>query len=161
MSNEILIYENILPKKTLNNLLQFVLFNNEHWYGHASNFNSDKFFYFKDFSDNIFLADTIFQHILDKVKMNLKYNRVYANIQYVNQDGEFHIDAHEINAYTCMIMLSKTLQEGSGCFCTKEKKYPFIQNNLLVFKSSIQHMGKAPKEGREPRVTFVYKTLVQ
>tara|TARA_R100001015_G_C4591530_1_gene147007 strand:- start:138 stop:626 length:489 start_codon:yes stop_codon:yes gene_type:complete len=161
MDNAVKIYENILPKKTLDYLLDFVLFNNEHRYGHASNFNSDKFFYFKDFSDNIYLADSIFQNILDKIKMNLRYNRVYANIQYVNQDGEFHIDAHEMNAYTCMIMLSKTLQEGSGCFCTKEQNYAFIQNNLLVFKSNIQHMGAAPKEGREPRVTFVYKTLLQ
>lgn len=161
MDNEIKVYENLLPPEVLKHLHHFVLFNNEHWYGHTSKHDSNKYFYYKDFSDNIYLADTIFQTILDRAAIPLRYNRVYANIQYVCQDGDFHIDAHENNAYTCMIMLSNTLPENSGCFCTKEQKYPFIQNNLLVFKSSILHMGEAPKQGREPRITFVYKTLMQ
>jgi hypothetical protein len=73
-------------------------------------------------------------------------------------NGEWHTDTGDGSSRTVLIMISDTLSKNSGCFCTKNNKYDFIQNRLLFFPADIIHKGLAPTEKGVARITLACKT---
>jgi hypothetical protein len=97
------------------------------------------------------LMDFIFNKIKKNVKMNLKLERCYSNLQFPKMDGSFHIDDGDI---TCLYMV-----HGEGPFEIKDNdKIIFKEKRLIVFDAKTPHKGHAPKKGY--RITLAFKTFV-
>jgi len=146
------IRDNFFEKDLINFLYDYFL-NLPHYYGHSSNKNSERFY------THHFNVDNPLINFLC-TKINMKILRVYMNIQYSNMNGEFHTDDGDI---TYLIMISKTLEKGSGQFQLINKNneiqyVDFIQNRMICFPANLKHRGLAPVEKNTPRITLAFKT---
>ncbi len=90
----------------------------------------------------------------------------YANGQTFNQDGEFHPDSFEDNAYTLLIYVSPITEENVdiiGGFTQIKRGTNIInihpyQKRALLFKSNLIHRGMAPSRHSDMlRVTLAIK----
>ena len=71
-------------------------------------------------------------------------------------DGCFHKDDGD---YTGLLMVSKTLDKGDGCFVTEKESVDFVSNRVIVFNAKEKHKGNAPKDNSKgPRITLAFKT---
>lgn len=152
------IIKNFLEKELINYLYNYSK-NLPHFYGHSSVDNSP-LFYSTPLNLKDALNDFLCTKILNVLNNNSKILRMYLNIQYCFMDGSFHKDDGEC---TVLLMVSPTLQKNSGCFEIKEnnkklKIIPFIQNQLILFSSKLEHRGCAPIEKNLPRITLAFKT---
>ena len=152
------IIKNFLEKELINYLYIYSK-NLPHFYGNNSVHNTPSF-YTTPLNLNDALNDFLCKKILNVLNNNSKILRMYLNIQHCFMDGTFHIDDGE---YTILLMVSPTLQKNSGCFEIKEnneklKIIPFIQNQLILFSSKLEHRGCAPIEKNLPRITLAFKT---
>ena len=113
---------------------------------------------------------TIGKQILNKLEKmfskKFKINRMYANGQTFNQDGEFHQDSFEENAYTLLIYVSPITEENVdiiGGFTQIKRGTNIInihpyQKRALLFKSNLIHRGMAPSRHSDMlRVTLAIK----
>ena len=160
------VYKNFLTETLMNQLLGHIL-TSPHYYGHTSIPELDSLkpsWYICELDDDKFLSRAILGFVVDKMKTKLSLGKLYANIQYAGQDGSFHTDNTTPHSRTAILMLSKTLPEGSGTFQIKKEGFEnkiethnFEQNKLLFFKSNIEHKGNPPLEPGFPRVTLAIK----
>jgi len=123
-------------------------------YSESSNRGEDKFFRVDfDFNDN--LTKYLCMKVRETLKVPTGFIKVYANIQFKEMHGNFHVDSGDS---TVMIMMSDTLKKGDGCFVTKEKRVNFVQNRCIIFNAAEEHKGLASTTSTKPRVTLVFKT---
>jgi hypothetical protein len=152
------IIDNFLEKDLIEYLEKLFIYNTPHYYGHASNEKSNKFY-----CSNLNTEDTLIKYLIIKLKKNFKFNQVihsYINIQYNEMNGDWHSD---VGSHTIILMITKTLKKDSGQFEIKDNekinKIDFIQNRLIYFDATKQHRGMDPKEINTPRITLVFKTI--
>ena len=94
-----------------------------------------------------------FMTVTDK---KIGFIRGYANIQFQNMNGDWHVDDGE---NTFLLMLSETLEKGDGCFEIKdETSVDFVQNRCIMFDATKPHRGLASKKVLKPRVTLAFKS---
>lgn len=131
-----------------------------HYYGHSSVKGTGIAFY----NSVLDLNDNLIRYLCEKIQRvegkPITILRVYFNVQHANMDGDWHEDDGEV---TYLLMITKTLKSGDGCFEIKEKnkikKIDFVQNRLVYFDASIPHRGRAPNKYEiEPRITLAFKT---
>jgi len=152
------IIDNFLEKELIEYLKNVFMFKTPHLYGHKSHEKSN-FFYNSDIN----MEDTLIKFIILKLQKEFKFNEVlrsYINVQFYGMDGDWHTDDGK---NTILLMVTKTLKNGSGDFQIKMdnkiNKVGFVQNRLIFFDASFQHRGLAPKELNTPRITFAFKTI--
>ena len=130
------------------------------YYGHSSVKGAGNAFYNHDLN----VQDDMVRYLCEKIQRvqgkPIEILRVYFNVQHSGMDGDWHEDDGDV---TYLLMITKTLQPGDGCFEIKEKnkikKIHFVQNRLIYFDSSMSHRGRSPKEYEiEPRITLAFKT---
>jgi hypothetical protein len=155
------VIDNWLDKDLVDHINNKCLFDVPHYWGHNSekiwDINNKNFFY----ATNLNHADNLWGFLFYKLKntldLNLNLIKMYINIQHQGMHGNFHTDAGDL---TCLYMVTKTLQKDSGCFEIQgENKIDFIQNRLIVFDASKEHMGHGPNE-KEVRITMVFKSKI-
>ena len=113
----------------------------------------NKKFYSFNFDQNDLIINYLAFKLQTTLQLNLKFNRIYMNVQHPGMSGEFHTDDDE-GGLTCLYMLV-----GSGNFEIKdEKNFKFEKNKLICFDARKLHMGHAPKDG--PRITLAFKTKI-
>lgn len=148
-------FDNYLIQYTYNWLLKL-----PHYYTQGSTEKSKNNFYITTLNHEDSFVQYLGSLISFKINKNFKCLRVYANIQFNSMDGDFHKDDGE---QTIMLMVSPTLQKGSGQFCIKKPEkdtyIDFVQNRLITFPAKWEHKGCAPIENNTPRITLVFKTL--
>lgn len=153
------IIDNFLEKDLIIYLEKIFVFETPHYYGHASIVSkSDKFY-----NSNINTEDILIKYLIIKLKNKFKFNQVlrsYINVQYNGMNGDWHKDDGN---HTILLMVTKTLEKGSGQFEIKDNekinKIDFVQNRLIYFDATKHHRGMAPKEINTPRITFAFKTI--
>jgi len=154
------VIDNWLDKDLVDHINYICLFRVPHYFGHDSESTSDinnKFFYATDFSQNDNLWGFLFYKVKKSLNLKLNLIRMYINIQHQGMHGNFHTDDGDL---TCLYMVTKTLQKNSGCFEIKgENKIDFIQNRLIAFDASKEHIGHAPDE-KEVRITLAFKNKI-
>ena len=155
------IINNWLDKDLVNFIDEKCLFGIPHYWGHDSekiwSINSKDFFYIAGLSPQDNLWGFLFYKLKKTLNLNLDLIRMYVNVQHQGMGGKFHTDDGDL---TCLYMVTKTLQKGSGCFEIKnEKKINFVQNTLIAFDASKEHVGHAPDE-KEVRITLAFKTKI-
>tara|TARA_R110000772_G_scaffold44378_3_gene102158 strand:+ start:84 stop:554 length:471 start_codon:yes stop_codon:yes gene_type:complete len=151
------IIDNWLHSDLVDYLENYFLYKFPHYYGHKSNDKDINSFYVSSLNPDDALNNFLFYKLKKTLNKNLRLERMYINIQHENMNGSFHQDEGDI---TCLYMVTKTLPKGEGCFEIKnEEKIDFIQNRLIAFDASKQHMGHAPNKG-EVRITLAFKTYV-
>ena len=113
----------------------------------------NKKFYSFNFDQNDLIINYLAFKLQTTLQLNLKFNRIYMNVQHPGMSGEFHTDDDE-GGLTCLYMLV-----GSGNFEIKdEKTFKFEKNKLICFDARKLHMGHAPKDGA--RITLAFKTKI-
>ena len=131
-----------------------------HYYGHSSVKGTGTAFYNSDLP----LDDTMVKYLCEKIQRAegapIRILRVYFNVQHSGMDGEWHEDDGDT---TYLLMVTKTLKPGNGCFEIKEdnkiKKVDFVQNRLVYFNATTPHRGRCEKkQDNEPRITLAFKT---
>ena len=105
------------------------------------------------------IEEPLLKYIANKITMKTKssFTGCYANLQFNGMGGDWHTDPGD---FTAILMLSKTLEQGSGQFQIKTPKesVDFVSNRLVVFKANKKHRGLAPKEINVPRITLTFKS---
>tara|TARA_Y100001963_G_C6622964_1_gene372640 strand:- start:203 stop:676 length:474 start_codon:yes stop_codon:yes gene_type:complete len=102
-----------------------------------------------------YIAIKIFNSFDEKIKSK-RIIRAYANIQFAGMNGCYHIDDGD---FTGLLMVSKTLDKGDGCFVTEKESVDFVSNRVIVFNAKEKHKGNAPKDNSKgPRITLAFKT---
>lgn len=120
-----------------------------------------KSFWNKRLDDHDIFAKQILEKIKKRTGDNFILKRVYANGQDLGQDGEFHQDDTDPNAWTFLLYMN-TIEDGGetefqvGGPETIMKQKATLNTGLL-FKSDILHRGLAPKSGDERRITVAWK----
>ena len=115
--------------------------------------NPNKTFYSFSFNQSDLIINYLTFKLQKTLKLKLKFNRIYINIQHPGMSGEFHTDNDE-GGITCLYMVV-----GSGNFEIKdEKTFQFKKNKLICFDARKLHMGHAPNKG--PRITLAFKTQI-
>ena len=111
-----------------------------------------------------FMVESYINYLCEKIQrvegMPIKILRVYFNVQHSGMDGDWHEDDGDT---TYLLMITKTLKPGDGCFEIKEnnkiKKINFVQNRLVYFNATTPHRGRCTKKpDKEPRITLAFKT---
>ena len=97
------------------------------------------------------LMEFIFIKIQNRLNKKLKLLRGYTNLQYPGMEGSYHADDGDI---TCLYMVA-----GEGDFEIKnEKRFKFIEDDLILFHASKEHRGHAPK--KKHRISLVFKAKI-
>ena len=137
----------------LNNFLSYkFLYETPHFFREFSKDPNKKFYSF-NFDQNDLIINYLAFKLQTTLQLNLKFNRIYMNVQHPGMSGEFHTDDNE-GGLTCLYMLV-----GSGNFEIKdEKTFKFEKNKLICFDARKLHMGHAPKDGA--RITLAFKTKI-
>jgi len=139
--------------KDLNEFLSYkFLYETPHFFREFS-VDPNKKFYSHDFNHNDLIINYLTFKLQKTLLLNLKFKRIYMNIQHSGMNGEFHKDDDE-EGLTCLYMLT-----GSGDFEIKdEKTFQFKKNKLICFDARKLHMGHEPKTGS--RITIAFKTKI-
>jgi len=137
----------------LNNFLSYkFLYETPHFFREFSKDPNKKFYSF-NFDQNDLIINYLAFKLQTTLQLNLKFNRIYMNVQHPGMSGEFHTDDDQ-GGLTCLYMLV-----GSGNFEIKdEKTFKFEKNKLICFDARKLHMGHAPKDGA--RITLAFKTKI-
>ena len=149
----IFIIDKFLDNKMLHELLNSIEI--KKWkYGHSSGNNeiiNNRFFanYELEYSFVNFIKERIENYFSKKYKIN----RNYMHIQTFGQDGGYHIDDDNANAYTLCLYISDisdtNMENANGDFLIKipnEKVIICIEtfmNRCLFFPSNYRHKGMA------------------
>ena len=118
----------------------------------------------KSLNDYDIFANQILNKIRERTGDAFVLKRVYANGQDIGQDGEFHQDDTDPDAWTFLIYMNTIDEGGETEFHIGDEftiaKQKAILNTGILFKSDILHRGLAPRAGRETRVTVAWKLLL-
>lgn len=106
--------------------------------------------------------------ILNKISARtgdeFELKRVYANSQRVGQDGEFHQDDTDPDAFTFLIYMNTIPDGGETEFRLSDTSVlvqKAVLNTGLLFKADLFHRGLGPRSGNEERITVAWKLLVR
>lgn len=155
------VIENFLEVDLIKLLEKTFLYDVPHHYGHVSdptNSNAINFY-----NSNININDTVIKYIIEKLKQHFTFREVlrcYINVQHYGMNGDWHTDDGSL---TILLMITKTLKKGEGCFQIKENdiitNYDFVQNKLIGFNAKLLHRGMSPDTNDNIRITLAFKTL--
>ncbi len=153
------IIDNFLQKSLIEFLEKHFLYKTPHIYGHNSTPNSGQFY-----SANLNINDPMIAYVIQLIKEKFPVNEVlrsYINIQFHGMDGDWHKDDGK---HTVLIMLTPSLEKGSGQFHFKDSygetvSVDFLQNRLIYFGADTLHKGCAPSEKNTARITLAFKTI--
>tara|TARA_R100001510_G_C7628036_1_gene187503 strand:+ start:547 stop:1026 length:480 start_codon:yes stop_codon:yes gene_type:complete len=155
------VIKNFLPLDLIKFLEKSFLYDVPHSFGHVSDPNSENNINF--YNSNLNMNDTMLRYIVEKLREHFTFKdvlRSYINVQHYKMDGNWHTDD---GALTILLMITKTLKKGEGCFQIKENdnitNYDFEQNTLIGFNAKSLHRGLAPDNLHNPRITLAFKTL--
>jgi hypothetical protein len=134
-----------------------------HSYGVSSNgLDKGHSFYYSELNIKDPLVEFLCRKIQKEIRTTVGFIRVYINVHYNGMPGDYHKDDGDM---TAVLMVSKTLQPGSGQFKVKidndENKInsiDFVQNRLILFPAKWEHRGLDPIELATPRITLAFKT---
>lgn len=154
------VIDNFLEEDLIKYLEKIFVSETPHYYGHASIINKSAQFY----SSNINIHDPLIKYLIIKLKKQFAFNEIlrsYINIQYNNMSGDWHKDDGN---RTILLMITKTLEKGSGQFEIKDIndeiiQIDFVQNRIIAFEANKLHRGLDPKETNTPRITLAFKTI--
>lgn len=123
-------------------------------YGHTSGYRetiTNPFFSRMELDK--FFNETLFEKIKKMTKKNLVLNRNYTHIQMFGQDGGYHQDDQDPNAYTFCIWIpnltEKELERAQGEFLIKPPNEKFVAsidiilNRGVFFPATYLHKGMA------------------
>jgi hypothetical protein len=126
---------------------------------------SGKNFSYKSLNDHDIFANQILNKIKKRTGDDFILKRVYANGQDIGEDGEFHQDDTDPDAWTFLIYMNTIddggeteFQIGNEEMVVKQKA---ILNTGILFKADILHRGLAPRSGTETRVTVAWKLMAR
>jgi hypothetical protein len=153
------VIDNFLEEDLIKYLEKIFVSETPHYYGHASIINKSAQFY----SSNININDALIKYLIIKLKKQFAFNEIlrsYINVQYHGMSGDWHRDDGN---RTILLMITKTLEKGSGQFEIKDNdkitQVDFIQNRIIAFEANKLHKGLDPKEINTPRITLAFKTI--
>jgi len=148
--DKILVHDNFLNKHELITALDII--NKNNWtFGSFSkkSHNYEIPFWSIDLMDNDFFSKYLKELIEKTYSKKFKVERLYANGQSYGQDGIYHIDSNDENAYTFVLYLTNISDEyiemagGNILFKLPEYKYNIcyepIYNRGILFPSSYKH----------------------
>jgi len=124
----------------------------------------------KNFSNKSLNGHDIFANqILNKIRKrtgdDFVLKRVYANGQDIGEDGEFHQDDTDPDAWTFLLYMNTIEDGGETEFQVGDDKtilrQKAILNTGILFKADILHRGLGPKSGTETRITVAWKLMVR
>lgn len=154
------VINNFLEPDLINFLEKTFLYDVPHHYGHISDPKKTDNIDF--YNSDLNLNDTMIKYIIKKLKKHFTFKEVlrsYINVQHYKMDGNWHTDD---GALTLLLMITKTLKKGEGCFQIKENdnitSYDFKQNTLIGFNAKLLHKGLAPNSVNNIRITLAFKT---
>jgi Rps23 Pro-64 3,4-dihydroxylase Tpa1-like proline 4-hydroxylase len=166
---------NGLPIQTFPNFLDVTEFTkvkkfingSETWsYSGISIENKGTKFMHLDLMDNDYFTKYLLVKISKLLNMNFGLQRVYANGQFLNQDGTFHTDSEDDKDFTFLLYMNEIDDEsldmfgGETQFKRGDGRIISIQprtNCGLFFKSNLLHRGLAFRSTSEMRVTVAWK----
>lgn len=165
----ILVIDNFLNEEEYNTVMKIM--NSKTWiYGQISNQDSSTGipFWYMLLSDSDFFTKNLKEKIEKEFSRKFNLQIVYANGQTFGQDGEYHTDSDNLNAYTFCLYLNdisnEELENVGGELCIKipEKKYgvyfPSLFNRGILFPSNYYHKGNAfGRLIKQIRVCFAWK----
>lgn len=117
-------------------------------------------------NDDDLFKTYIFEKIEEYFKKKFTIIRIYANGQTYGLDGDYHIDSHEADTYTCLLYIGDITHQdvetvdGYTLFKQGEKVICIepICNRCVLFKSCIPHKALAPSRNSNVlRISIVYK----
>jgi hypothetical protein len=152
------VIDNWLDLEFCDHLSHHILYCLPHIYGHSSDSGDGSRFYRVEFGEENFHVKYMCRKLnREIIKENSQFIRVYANLQFKEMDGSFHLDDGD---FTMIYMVTPTL-EGSGYFEYMDgdsiKQIDFVQNRLIWFNGSeLMHRGMAPNT-LIPRITISFK----
>ena len=152
---KLIVKDNFIGAKKIKALNEYCK-NIPHQYGHTSNCSKkDMSFYMANINPTLKNINYVCQKIVNLHGGDLAFFDTYINVQYAGMNGSFHKDEGH---YTWVLMISPTLNKGSGCFITKKQSVDFVQDRLICLPAKTLHKGMAPKELAIPRITMAFKT---
>lgn len=171
--DRIKLFPNFLDEKTIKSVINITLEGKEWKFGHRSN-SDDKYtspFWYMELEENKLFTEKIKTIIEQKTKQRFKINRVYANGHTFGQDGSFHQDDENENAYTFCLYVTplKNIPEdiigGELQFKLPELNDSFFEYNIMynfnqgvLFPSNYYHRGMSFKRyTHELRVSVAWK----
>ena len=131
---------------------QDIVANNLWKFSGSANKSSPFKFWYMNLMDSNFFTDIFLNYIIKFTNKQFKLIRVYANGQTYGQDGEFHIDSPDDNAYTFVYYISEVNEsniDDIGGYIQIKKDDELIciepyMNRGILFNSKLQHRGLAP-----------------
>lgn len=152
--DEIIVCDNFLNESELHEATSII--KSGSWkFGHESRNNEliDTPFWNMDLNDNEFFSKTIFEAIQKHFSKKFNLVRVYANGQTFGQNGSYHVDSLNENAYTFVLYLSEIKKEyvetagGNLYFKMPNEKYNIcfepIFNRGIFFPSKYLHKASS------------------
>ena len=158
-------YENVFDSRQIH-LIHQQLQKPEWKFWHASNSESNNFFWHMNLIQYSFFTKDLFSSVKKCIGKNYTLERVYANGQTFGLDGHFHIDSENPNSYTFLYypMSRWDLQWGGETVVLNPNgTVNYINpkpNSSVFFPANWTHYGKSPsKSYPDLRVTVAYKLL--
>jgi hypothetical protein len=152
------VIDNFLEEDLIKYLEKIFISDTPHYYGHSSTGKSNPFY-----NSNLNINDPLIKFIITKLKKQFAFNEIlrsYINVQYNGMSGDWHQDDGN---RTILLMVTKTLEKGSGRFEIKDNdkttQIDFVQNRVIIFNANKLHRGLEPKEINTPRITLAFKTI--
>jgi hypothetical protein len=149
------IKDNFLDETLINMLNGRILYFPMTYTG-CSNDGESTTFFNRDFDMKDILTEYLCRKVQETVDWGVGFQRVYANIQFTDMPGNWHVDD---GTDTFLLMTSRTLEKGVGTFELETgEKSDFIQNRLIRFNANVKHRGNPPNSNKDPRITITFKT---
>ena len=171
--DRIKIFPDFLDDETIKTVINLTLEGKEWKFGHRSNGNNEYTspFWYMELEENEFFTEKIKKIIEQKTKQRFKINRVYANGQTFGQDGSFHQDDQNENAYTFCLYVTplknspEDIIGGELQFKLPDLNDNFFEYNIIynfnqgvLFPSNYYHRGMSFKRyTHELRVCVAWK----
>lgn len=119
----------------------------------ANNFDVCVKFWNCDLNENEFFSKYLLQYIENKVERKFTLERVYANGHTYGDDGSYHLDSCENDAYTFLLFANEIPNEllwiAKGCFEIQEPSESFtrcyqpVKNRGILFHAKQLHRGNS------------------
>ena len=145
--------------------IQSTLASSRWQFGHASRLDSPNLFWWMDLEQDTVFTDHLFGKIQKLLKDGFKLERVYANGQTFGQDGDWHKDSDDPDAYTFLYYANNgwdTRWRGETVFQIKNKTVSYTPdvNKAIFFPGTVYHYASSPsREFHGLRMTVAFKLL--
>ena len=164
---DITIRENFINDEELEEVIDAIN-NRSSWKHGAVSGNGGVKFWYAEMIQEATIGKQILNKLEKMFSKKFKINRMYANGQTFGQDGSFHQDDQDDNAYTLLIYVSHITEENVehiGGFTHFKRDGKIInvepyKKRGIFFKSNLFHRGMAPSRLYDLlRVTFAIKVV--